>query len=42
MLKLRHEAGASADHYEVYTGEVRIGTICKTAATLLAINGFGV
>ena len=31
MLKLRHEAGASADRYQVYSGEVRVGTIYKTS-----------
>ena len=31
MLKLRHEADASADHYQVYTGTVRVGTIYKTS-----------
>jgi hypothetical protein len=31
MLKLRHEADASADHYQVYSGTVRIGTIYKTS-----------
>jgi hypothetical protein len=35
MLKLRHEADDSADHFQVYTGQVRIGTIYK------AIRGFG-
>ena len=31
MLKLRHEHDAPADHYQVYSGEVRIGTIYKTS-----------
>ena len=31
MLKLRHEADASADHYQVYSGTVRVGTIYKTS-----------
>jgi hypothetical protein len=31
MLKLRHEAGDGADHYQVYTGTVRVGTIYKTS-----------
>jgi hypothetical protein len=31
MLKLRHEADASADHFQVYTGQVRVGTIYKTS-----------
>jgi hypothetical protein len=31
MLKLRHEADASPDHYQVYTGQVRIGTIYKAS-----------
>ena len=40
MLKLRREHDAPADHYQVYSGEVRIGTIrlrhladwvCRTA-----------
>jgi hypothetical protein len=30
MLKLRHEAGDSADHYQVYSGTVRVGTIYRT------------
>jgi hypothetical protein len=30
MLKLRHEADDSADHFQVYTGQVRIGTIYKS------------
>ena len=30
MLKLRHEADDSPDHFQVYTGAVRIGTIYKT------------
>ena len=29
MLKLRHEADASADHYQVYTVTARVGTIYK-------------
>jgi hypothetical protein len=29
MLKLRHE-DASPDHFQVYSGEVRIGTIYRT------------
>jgi hypothetical protein len=33
MLKLRHEHDASANHYQVYSGEVRIGTIYKTASS---------
>jgi hypothetical protein len=31
MLKLRHEADASPDHFQVYSGEVRVGTIYKTS-----------
>jgi hypothetical protein len=31
MLKLRHEAGDPANHYQVYSGEVRIGTIYNTS-----------
>jgi hypothetical protein len=31
MLKLRHEADDSPDHFQVYTGAVRIGTIYKTS-----------
>jgi hypothetical protein len=31
MLKLRHEHDDPANHYQVYTGEVRIGTIYKTS-----------
>jgi hypothetical protein len=31
MLKLRHEADDSLDHFQVYTGQVRIGTIYKTS-----------
>jgi len=31
MLKLRHEAGDGVDHFQVYTGQVRIGTIYKTS-----------
>ena len=31
MLKLRHEADGSPDHFQVYTGQVRIGTIYKTS-----------
>ena len=31
MLKLRHEADDSAEHFQVYTGQVRIGTIYKTS-----------
>jgi hypothetical protein len=29
MLKLRHEANDRPDHFQVYTGQVRIGTIYK-------------
>jgi len=29
MLKLRHEADDRPDHFQVYTGQVRIGTIYK-------------
>jgi uncharacterized protein (DUF736 family) len=31
MLKLRHEADDSPEHFRVYTGQVRIGTIYKTS-----------
>ena len=31
MLKLRHEADDSPDRFQVYTGQVRIGTIYKTS-----------
>jgi hypothetical protein len=31
MLKLRHEAGDGADHFQVYSGAVRVGTIYKTS-----------
>jgi hypothetical protein len=31
MLKLRHEADDSPDHFQVYSGQVRIGTIYKTS-----------
>ena len=31
MLKLRHEAGDGAEHFQIYTGQVRIGTIYKTS-----------
>ena len=31
MLKLRHEAGDSPDRFQVYTGQVRIGTIYKSS-----------
>jgi hypothetical protein len=31
MLKLRHEADDSADHFQIYTGQVRIGTIYKSS-----------
>jgi hypothetical protein len=27
MLKLRHEADDGVDHFQVYTGQVRIGAI---------------
>jgi hypothetical protein len=30
-LKLRHEADDSPDRFQVYTGQVRIGTIYKTS-----------
>ena len=30
MLKLRHEAGDGADHFQVYSGAVRVGTIYRT------------
>jgi hypothetical protein len=30
MLTLRHDVDASADHFQVYSGQVRIGTIYKT------------
>jgi hypothetical protein len=32
MLKLRNE-DASPDHFQVYSGEVRIGTIYRTHST---------
>jgi hypothetical protein len=47
MLKLCHEANASADHYQVYSGNVRIGTIYKTSgnsganAWFWGLNGNG-
>jgi hypothetical protein len=31
MLKLRHEAGDGADHFQVYSDAVRVGTIYKTS-----------
>jgi hypothetical protein len=31
MLKLRHEADDSPDRFQVYTGQVLIGTIYKTS-----------
>jgi hypothetical protein len=31
MLTLSHEADASADHYQVYSDRVRIGTIYRTS-----------
>jgi hypothetical protein len=31
MLTLRHDAGDRPDHFQVYTGQVRIGTIYKTS-----------
>ena len=31
MLKLRHEADDRPDHFQVYTGQVRIGAIYKTS-----------
>jgi hypothetical protein len=31
MLRLRHEADDRPDHFQVYTGQVRIGTIYKTS-----------
>jgi hypothetical protein len=31
VLRLRHEADDSPDHFQVYTGQVRIGTIYKTS-----------
>jgi hypothetical protein len=33
MLKLRHEADASPEHFQVYTGQVRIWTIYRTHST---------
>ena len=33
MLKLRHEAGDGADHYQVYSGTVRVGTIYRAHHT---------
>jgi hypothetical protein len=30
MLKLRHEAGDGAEHFQVYSGAVRVGTIYRT------------
>jgi hypothetical protein len=30
MLKLRHEAGDSPEHFQVYSGQVRVGTIYRT------------
>ena len=33
MLKLRHEAGDSADRYRVYSGEVRVGAIYRAHNT---------
>jgi hypothetical protein len=32
MLKLRREADDSPDHFQVYTGDVRIGTIYAPTA----------
>ena len=29
MLKLRHESDASPDHLQVYSGDVRVGTIYR-------------
>jgi hypothetical protein len=31
MLKLRHEADDGAEHFQVYTRQVRIGTIYKAS-----------
>jgi hypothetical protein len=31
MLKLRHEADDRPDHFQVYSGQVRVGTIYKTS-----------
>jgi hypothetical protein len=33
MLKLRHEAGDCADHYQVYSGTARVGTIYRAHHT---------
>ena len=33
MLKLRHEADDGPDRFQVYTGQVRIGTIYKTSGS---------
>jgi hypothetical protein len=33
MLKLRHEDGDNADYYQVYSGQVRIGTIYRAHNT---------
>jgi hypothetical protein len=32
MLKLRHEGSDSSDHFQVYSGTVRVGTIYKTSS----------
>jgi hypothetical protein len=31
MLKLRHESDDGPEHFQVYTGQVRIGAIYKTS-----------
>jgi hypothetical protein len=41
MLKLRHETGDGADHFQVYTGQVRIGTIYKTSGNPTGNQWFG-
>ena len=42
MLKLRHEAGDSADRYQVYSGEVRVGAIYTTSGNTLPAVSDGI
>ena len=41
MLKARHQADDRADHYEVYSGQVRIITIYNTTSNPTGREWFG-